>query len=444
MRPSLSLFLVLGFAVIFPSLANAAPTTDGKSIMNAMKGHTGHWGRWAKGVSRCPKDTFAYAFRQRVERRQGKRKDDTALNAVQLSCRPKNGGTSKIITSKEGPWGKWSKWRTCPQGQFLVGFDIRVEPKQGKKDDTAANDLRFLCSKGKGKLNTLVAGNGTRWGTWRRGTRCGKNQLITGFRTQIEPKQGPKDDTALNGLKVLCTSGVNRCLHEPRARGTRCVSRLIQTMKRSKPPSISAGTPTRGTLRFAARLPNLGLGYRIIERDPKRFREYGHDRMIYGLMYLGASMHQEIRGSVYSRAFSVGDISTKKGGKQLDPDHLNHQQGLDVDLGLYVRDKDGRRHCKMVSLGRNGRTEKGSYAFDAEANWQLVVGMLKNPYFKNLRRIFLADWLKRRLLRHARAKLERVQEAKRKRRLENLIEQADTLISQPSSSPHDNHFHVSL
>ena len=97
-------------------------------------------------------------------------------------------------------WGRWSRWQKCAKGHALVGFHMRIEKKQGRKDDSAANDVRFICSNGK-KLKADVRGP---WGAWRKGPRCPKGQAITGFRTRVEGKQGRGDDSAMNGLEILC------------------------------------------------------------------------------------------------------------------------------------------------------------------------------------------------------------------------------------------------
>ena len=174
----------------------------------------GLWGTWAAKTSSCPPGQFAYAFRQRVEPPQGEgfcgkrlfgkrecKNDDTALNAIQLRCRKKNATSGGIIKSKEAPWGKWTGWRACPTGQFLNGFSIRYEEKQGSKaDDSAANNIEFSCTNG-GKLKA----QGGPWGRWSPYRQCPGAQYIRGFRTRVENKQGSRrDDTALNGVEFKC------------------------------------------------------------------------------------------------------------------------------------------------------------------------------------------------------------------------------------------------
>ena len=116
----------------------------------------------------------------------------------------------------------------------------------------------------------------------------------------------------------------------------RRVERIIAKMRKGKKPSRSTGTLSNGKLEDALELPvTEALGYRV--SHPKRQTHFGADRMVFGLMTLGVRM-RELCGE--AGQFVVGDISAKGGGK-LSP-HINHQMGLDVDLGLYVTDPRGK------------------------------------------------------------------------------------------------------
>jgi hypothetical protein len=175
------------------------PYTLYKASGPKVDGYWGSWGNWGK----CPKGSYAYAFRQKVEKKKGSG-DDTALNSIQLKCRTAQGKYTGVIKSRQGWWGSWSSWRSCPKGHFLTSYKMRVEKKQKSKDDTAANDVRFRCSNGQ----QLIANKRGPWGTWRPGQTCGKKGYINSFVTRVETKQKSKDDTALNGLSVGCASKV--------------------------------------------------------------------------------------------------------------------------------------------------------------------------------------------------------------------------------------------
>jgi hypothetical protein len=169
-------------------------------------GKGGHWGSWYS-LAECPKGSYAFSFRQKVEPPQGDG-DDTALNAVRLLCKDSQGKKYEIH-SGEGDWGYWSPWLECKNDSYFTSYQLRIEKKQGKGDDTSANDIMFKCSDG----NFVRANDGGKWGDWQEGQRCNSNEYIAGFRTRIERKQGDGDDTAMNDIDVTCrkkgTSGSN-------------------------------------------------------------------------------------------------------------------------------------------------------------------------------------------------------------------------------------------
>lgn len=131
----------------------------------------------------------------RVEPEQGGG-DDTALNAIALYCRYRNGRDAGRIEPHPGFWGNWGEGRNCPQGTFMTHFQMKVEPPQGSGDDTAANSVAFWCSN-----NQRIEAAGSRWGAW--GTWQGgfPSSAICGVRAKVEPQLGKGDDTALNDLE---------------------------------------------------------------------------------------------------------------------------------------------------------------------------------------------------------------------------------------------------
>jgi len=251
----------------------------------------------------------------------------------------------------------------------------------------------------------------------------------------MTPRTGLRDWAA--ALAALLAAATPATAAEPRAMAR--VRKLIARMSRAKKPSRSTGTLSNGRLEHAAELPDTRVfGYRIL--SPKRKTHFGADRMVFGLMVLGVRMRELC---AEAGEFGVGDISAKNGGK-LSP-HINHQMGLDVDLGFYVTDAEGKPlGNRMAAFDSNGRSKDGRLRFDAKRNWWLVASMFENPYFGEVRFLLLADWLKKLLLDHARRRLTRLRDPRHVERQKELIRRAEALIRQPSSSPHDNHYHLSL
>ena len=218
------------------------------------------------------------------------------------------------------------------------------------------------------------------------------------------------------------------------------VSAEIQKMRQAKPPSRSSGTLRVGRLEIPAELPKPdGIGYFV--SHPDRHTNSGADRMVFGLMRLGLAMHERLGPEPHHRVL-INEISDRDGGKQ--KRHINHQMGLDVDLGLYATDLEGNPvRARWLKFDEDGLSPKKKLRFDAERNWVLLESIIENETFGEIRAVLLANWLKKKLLAHAEALAAEAEGAEAKR-LKSLIRRAEELVRQPESSSHDTHFHLSL
>lgn len=52
---------------------------------------------------------------------------------------------SPIVVAGEAPWGGWRGATFCPDNQYVCGLEQKIEPKQGDGDDTAMNGVRMIC-----------------------------------------------------------------------------------------------------------------------------------------------------------------------------------------------------------------------------------------------------------------------------------------------------------
>ncbi|MDB9437279.1 hypothetical protein PN450_10830 [Dolichospermum lemmermannii CS-548] len=173
--------------------AFAQNTFRNDQFFTRESGNGGQWGSWTKPVY-CPPGSWAAGYTMRVEPDQG-RGDDTGLNAIALYCRDRNGRDIARIMPHPGMWGNWGEGSNCPQGVFLTHFQLKVEVNQGSGDDTAANSVRFMCGN-----QRPIESSGTPWGNWGPWQGSYNGVAICGVRAKVEPEQGKGDDTALNDL----------------------------------------------------------------------------------------------------------------------------------------------------------------------------------------------------------------------------------------------------
>ncbi|XP_073681059.1 vitelline membrane outer layer protein 1-like [Garra rufa] len=159
---------------------------------------SGSWG----DREMCPTGTYAAGFSLKVEKLSFFW-DDTALNGIRLHCVSlfkdlDSYEEDSSIQSNTGSWGEWTETKWCPSG-FLTAFQLRVQSSQGIGDDTAANNIRFNCSK-----KSFLEGDGTHKGEWGDWSPLCQGRGMCGIRTRIEESQGFGDDTALNDVRMFC------------------------------------------------------------------------------------------------------------------------------------------------------------------------------------------------------------------------------------------------
>lgn len=179
-------------------VASKQPVMIPNRPYNTVSSIDGFWGEWGN-IVKCPADQYVKGYRLRSEPKQGD-DDDTALNDIELYCSPLNISGNAKIYSAFSSWGTFSADEFCSgNNNPVVGFDIKIEPKQGDGDDTAANDVHLYCKSG-----LLSASVNTSWGNWSPVQYCPSGKAVVGIVTRVEGKQGSEDDTALNGVRLIC------------------------------------------------------------------------------------------------------------------------------------------------------------------------------------------------------------------------------------------------
>lgn len=191
--------------------------------------------------------------------------------------------------------------------------------------------------------------------------------------------------------------------------------------------SVSKGFPNGGTLVGGRRWSNT----KWARQRTGRAGSWGIPQMIQLLQSSAHKVAQRFPRSV----LMIGDISAKNGGPL--PGHNSHQSGRDADVGFYMHDASKRPVVSDAFLAfdaqGNAVGDKRLH-FDDARNWELVATWLGDGRVE-VRGIFIAGWLKARLLKRA----EEVHAPK------TLIERAQMVMMQPpNAEPHHDHFHLRI
>ncbi|CAF3663630.1 unnamed protein product [Rotaria sp. Silwood1] len=138
-------------------------------------------------------------------------RDNTALNAIRLYCRKKNGVFAGYISSYDGEWGNWGEDVYCDDTKsgFMFYAAFKIENYQGRVlDDTSANEFKSQCWNGTTiSYRDLRANNGGSKGEWKNEDACNEGSAICGIKSKFEsPREKGRDDTAMNGAFFKCCS----------------------------------------------------------------------------------------------------------------------------------------------------------------------------------------------------------------------------------------------
>lgn len=192
---------------------------------------------------------------------------------------------------------------------------------------------------------------------------------------------------------------------------------------------VSRGKPSGGWLAGGVRLPPRGAGYEVLRPPAEGGVHWGTARVVSLVQRVARAL------SAGGAALRVGDLSAERGGQI--QRHRSHRNGRDVDLLFFARDEATRAAVPapdFVRYGRDGRSvgREAPLRFDVERNWSLVEALLRDER-AGVARIFVAGWLRRMLLDHARGAGKAAW----------LVDRAERVLLQPGDSlPHDDHFHV--
>uniref|UniRef100_UPI00358FA151 vitelline membrane outer layer protein 1 homolog isoform X2 n=1 Tax=Myxine glutinosa TaxID=7769 RepID=UPI00358FA151 len=84
-------------------------------------------------------------------------------------------------------------------------LDERVESNQGVGDDTAVNGITLICTSQGNRYINIMSDYG-KWGCWTLPLWCPYGHL-SAFRLQVKSSQGAGDDSAVNNIDFKCSHG---------------------------------------------------------------------------------------------------------------------------------------------------------------------------------------------------------------------------------------------
>eukprot|EP00727_Mastigamoeba_balamuthi_P009800 m51a1_g5442 hypothetical protein (199) ;mRNA; f:182895-189674 len=106
-----------------------------------------------------------------------------------------------------GAVGTWGAWDACPDNSYAAGMWTKSQADHGAIDDTAMNGVRLLCKSEDGTSlpYTPQSSVGER-GTWDTPTHCPSGLFVVGFMVRFQECCSAKDDTALNRIIFICNN----------------------------------------------------------------------------------------------------------------------------------------------------------------------------------------------------------------------------------------------
>uniref|UniRef100_UPI00358E9E83 vitelline membrane outer layer protein 1-like n=1 Tax=Myxine glutinosa TaxID=7769 RepID=UPI00358E9E83 len=105
-----------------------------------------------------------------------------------------------------GEWGTWRSDDMCPIGTYAKGFMLKVEQYQSAGDDSALNGITLICTSEDNQAFFNIMSASGQWGCWTQPQWCPSGYLLA-FRMRVETSQGAGDDTGANNVDFRCSDG---------------------------------------------------------------------------------------------------------------------------------------------------------------------------------------------------------------------------------------------
>jgi len=149
----------------------------------------------------CKDGEYAIGFSVKIED-DNCHGDCTALNGVTFYCGKPGGTPTSVITSGQQKWGSWQNPKFCVNS-YIYAFQMWYQ-NDVPKDDTASGTIAVWCSDTNNTRLEIPMKNTFQESTWSQQRSCLRGYAVAGIRTQYEKDEGVGDDTAMNNMCVIC------------------------------------------------------------------------------------------------------------------------------------------------------------------------------------------------------------------------------------------------
>jgi hypothetical protein len=124
-----------------------------------------------------------------------------------INCQQRSDYVLTIESRSNTDWGDWGDEVWCPENTYANGFQLKVEDYRKSQDDTALNGIRLICSdKAYENDPTIIESKSSQHGDWKPEMSCRGGFFINAVNFRSEWDRGGRgDDTAANNLAVYCT-----------------------------------------------------------------------------------------------------------------------------------------------------------------------------------------------------------------------------------------------
>ena len=209
-------------------------------------------------------------------------------------------------------------------------------------------------------------------------------------------------------------------------------TRAVAGLTSQSVQTTSTGTPFRGRLLNAARLPEASPDYKLQFYSRKNGFTFATTELVAGIQGVAAAMTHQFPGT---GPLVLGSLSRKRGGDI--PLSRSHNSGRDLDIAFYMETHDGEpvdsRYHNFLDDGRSQQRPR-SFRFDRRRNWALCRALLEEPSLR-IQWLILQPALEELLVAYAREQREPPE----------LIERFQQVTDLPGyAGRHDNHLHVRI